>query len=239
PFPLELRVQGRELVFDGFLRVYTEPTDVDVEEESADTHQIPLLEQGQVLPVTAVPVAEKQTRAPARYSEASLVQTLEQRGIGRPSTFASTIQVLKARGYIKLSKKRLLPSALGTDLNAFLVTHFPSLFAYDYTAKLEAKLDQIASGNATRLAILQTFWGNFQPLLGRATEVTLAQVAKRHQERLLSEPCLVCDDGELIQRTGKSGAFIGCTNYPRCTHTQAIASKPLVLRPVNEDGHHE
>ncbi len=234
PFPLELRAQGRELAFDGFLRVYEEPADDGEDEENEDAGTVPVLKQGQVLEMVDVPVTEKQTYPPARFTEALLVQTLEKQGIGRPSTFASTIKVLKDRKYVKLSKKRIQPSDLGLRLNDFLVAQFPNVFAYDYTAKMEAQLDEIASGDSTRLATLQSFWKDFQPVLGTATEATLAQIKARPQAQPIGETCPNCG-GDLLQREGKNGAFIGCANYPTCSYTRAVESKPLVLRPTVEE----
>lgn len=234
PFPLELRAQGRELAFDGFLRVYEEPADDGEDEDNEDAATVPVLKQGQMLDVVDVPVTEKQTRPPARFTEAMLVQTLEKQGIGRPSTFASTVKVLKDRKYVKLSKKRIEASDLGLRLNDFLVEQFPQVFAYDYTAKMEAQLDEIASGDSTRLATLQTFWKNFQPALGAATESTLAQMKARPQAQAIGEACPDCG-GDLLQREGKNGAFIGCSNYPTCAYTRAAESKPLVLRPAVEE----
>lgn len=234
PFPLELRAQGRELAFDGFLRVYEEPADDGEDEDNEDAATVPVLIQGQMLEVVDVPVTEKQTRPPACFTEAMLVQTLEKQGIGRPSTFASTVKVLKDRKYVKLSKKRIEPSDLGLRLNDFLVEQFPEVFAYDYTAKMEAQLDEIASGDSTRLATLQTFWKDFQPVLGKATEATLAQMKARPQAHPIGETCPDCG-GDLLQREGKNGAFIGCSNYPTCSYTRAVESKPLVLRPAVEE----
>lgn len=233
-FPLELRAQGRELAFDGFLHVYEEPADDDEDDDNDATDTVPVLKQGQMLQVVDVPVTEKQTRPSARFTEAMLVQTLEKQGIGRPSTFASTIKVLKDRKYVKLSKKRIQPGDLGMRLNDFLLSQFPQIFAYDYTAKMEAQLDEIASGDSTRLATLQTFWKDFQPVLGTATEMTLAQMKAHPQAQPVGETCPECG-GDLLQREGKNGAFIGCANYPKCAYTRAVESKPLVLRPAVEE----
>lgn len=234
PFPLELRAQGRELAFDGFLRVYEEPADDGEDDDNDASSTVPVLKQGQMLQVVDVPVTEKQTRPPARFTEAMLVQTLEKQGIGRPSTFASTLGVLKDRKYVKLSKKRILPTDLGLRLNDFLIGQFPQVFAYDYTAKMEAQLDEIASGETTRLATLQSFWEDFQPVLAKATEATLAQIKSRPQPQPIGENCPDCH-ADLLQREGKNGAFIGCSDYPTCSYTRAVDSKPLVLRPAVEE----
>ena len=99
---------------------------------------------------------------------------------------------------------------------------------------MEAQLDEIAAGDSTRLATLQTFWKDFQPVLGTATEATLAKIKARPQAQPIGEACPDCD-GDLLQREGKNGAFIGCSNYPTCAYTRAVESKPLVLRPTVEE----
>ncbi|MBL8161303.1 MAG: type I DNA topoisomerase [Anaerolineae bacterium] len=184
PFPLEFRAQGRSLLFDGFLKVYEEPAD---EGETEDEHNgtLPLLKDNQLLKLVAPLVADHQTRAPARYTEAALVQALEQRGIGRPSTYASMVKTVKDKGYVKISQKRLVPTENGIALCDFLTAHFADVLAYDYTARLEDQLDRIAAGNTTRLEVLRAFWEGFNPHLGKATEHALAQVKARHTPKPL------------------------------------------------------
>lgn len=232
PFPLEFKAQGRELAFDGFLRVYEEPADEGDEEESSA--KLPVLKQGQSLSLVDAPVSEKQTCAPARYTEAALIQTLEKQGIGRPSTYASMVGTVKGRGYIKLTKKRLVPTVLGVQLCDFVVGHFPQVFETSYTALLESQLDEIAAGDKTRLSTLQGFWQQFQPVLGEATKATLELLKARPQPEPIGELCPDCG-GDLLLRQGKKGAFIGCSNYPTCTFTREAESKPLVLHPAGED----
>jgi DNA topoisomerase-1 len=179
PFPMEFRAQGRSLLFDGFLNVYEEPAD-DGESNEEDNQTLLLLKDNQLLRLVAPQVEEHQTRAPARYTEAALVQALEQRGIGRPSTYASMVKTVKEKGYVKVSQKRLVPTENGIALCEFLTAHFADVLASDYTARLEDQLDRIAAGNTTRLEVLRAFWDGFHPQLGRATEYALAQVKARH-----------------------------------------------------------
>lgn len=177
PFPLEFRTQGRSLLFDGFLRVYQEPAD---EGEEADTEEkLPELIENQILILDASQVEAHQTRAPARYTEAGLIQTLEQRGIGRPSTYANTVKTVKDKGYVKINQKRLVPTENGMQLCDFLTTQFAGVLAYDYTVQLERQLDQIANGDISRLEVLREFWGSFQPQVIAATEYALAQIKGR------------------------------------------------------------
>jgi len=184
PFPMEFRAQGRSLLFDGFLKVYEEPAD-EGEEGDEETGTLPPLKDNQVLKLVAPQVADHQTRAPARYTEAALVQALEQRGIGRPSTYASMVKTVKDKGYVKSVQKRLVPTENGIALCDFLTAHFADVLAYDYTARLEESLDRIAMGSTTRLEVLRTFWAGFNPQLGKATEYALAQVKARHTPKPL------------------------------------------------------
>ncbi len=184
PFPMEFRAQGRSPLFDGFLKVYEEPAD-EGEDGNEETGTLPPLKDNQVLKLIAPQLEDHQTRAPARYTEAALVQALEQRGIGRPSTYASMVKTVKDKGYVKISQKRLVPTENGIALCDFLTAHFADVLAYDYTARLEESLDRIAMGSTTRLEVLRTFWEGFNPRLGKATEYALAQVKARHTPKPL------------------------------------------------------
>jgi len=184
PFPLEFRVQGRSLLFDGFLKVYEEPAD-EGEDGNDETGTLPPLKDNQPIQLVAPLVEDHQTRTPARYTEAALVQALEQRGIGRPSTYASMVKTVKDKGYVKVSQKRLVPTENGIALCDFLTVHFADVLAYDYTARLEDQLDRIAMGSTTRLEVLRAFWEGFNPHLGKATEYALAQVKARHTPKPL------------------------------------------------------
>jgi len=184
PFPMEFRAQGRSLLFDGFLKVYEEPADEGEEQDEATGTLLPL-KDNQSLKLVAPLVEDHQTRAPARYTEAALVQALEQRGIGRPSTYASMVKTVKDKGYVKVSQKRLVPTENGIALCDFLTAHFADVLAYDYTARLEDQLDRIAAGSTTRLEVLRAFWEGFNPHLSKATEYALAQVKARHTPKPL------------------------------------------------------
>lgn len=184
PFPMEFRAQGETLLFDGFLKVYEEPLDEGDERETSKV--LPPLQAGQTFIQRTPEVTEGAKRAPARYTEAALVQALERRGVGRPSTYAGMVKVIKEKGYVKVEKRRLVPTANGIALYDFLTAHFGDLLAYDYTARLEGGLDEIAAGERTRLDVLQTFWHGFQPQLRTATEYTLGQVKARHTARPLT-----------------------------------------------------
>lgn len=184
PFPLIFKAQGRELTFDGFLRVYEEPDDGDAEDGEADG-SVPALKEGQALGLVELPIDEAQTRPPSRFSEAGLVQALERHGVGRPSTYASMVSVIKSKGYVALKQKRLVPTDTGVKLCGFLKERFPQVFDIGYTAHLEAALDRVAAGSMNQQDVLSTFWRGFQPQLKTATEYALAQLKARQSPKPL------------------------------------------------------
>ncbi len=227
PYPVTFEARGRTLTFDGFLKVYQEVLDPDVEEELVSS--LPPLQTGMALRLTEWLPAEHQTKAPPRFTEASLVHELERLGIGRPSTYASMIQALKERGYVTLNDKRLVPTENGTRLNDFLAAHFPTLFAAPYTAHLEETLDAVARGEVTRLDALKAFWTVFAAQLGEAGQVVQQQAKVRRQPPTsIGEACPICG-GDLVERGGKSGPFIGCMNYPDCAYTRGLEHRPVTL----------
>jgi len=227
-YPLSFQAKGRRLIFDGFLKVYQEPPDPDAEVEA--DNPLPFLQEGAALRLVKWLPVERQTKAPPRFTEASLVRELERLGIGRPSTYASMVQTLKQREYAKLQKKRLVPTDTGTILCDFLVAHFPDLFAVPYTAHLEEALDAVARGEATRLAVLKAFWADFTLQLGAAGQAAQQQTkARREPPTPIDETCPACG-GDLVERKGKHGSFTGCMNYPDCGYTRGLEHKPVTLR---------
>jgi len=228
PYPLSFQAKARTLTFEGFLKVYQEPPDPDAEAETETA--LPFLQESTALHLVEWSPTERQTKAPPRFTEASLVRELERLGIGRPSTYASMVQTLKQREYAKLQKKRLVPTNTGMILCDFLVAHFPDLFAVPYTARLEEALDAVARGEATRLAVLKAFWADFTLQLGAAGQAAQQQTkARREPPTPIDETCPACG-GELVERKGKHGSFIGCMNYPDCGYTRGLEHKPVTLR---------
>jgi DNA topoisomerase I len=185
PFPMEFRAHGRSPLFDGFLKVYQEPAD-EGEDGNEVTGTLPPLKDNQVLKLVVPQMEDHETRAPARYTEAALVQALEQRGIGRPSTYASMVKTVKDKDYVKINQKLLVPTENGIALCDFLTTHFADVLAYDYTARLENQLDRIAMGDTTRLEVLRAFWDGFNLQVGKAAEYALTQVKARHTPKPLT-----------------------------------------------------
>jgi DNA topoisomerase-1 len=231
PYPLSFQVRGRTLVFDGFLKVYQDPPDPDAEPE--ENPVLPPLFEGAALRLVGWLPVERQTQAPPRFTEASLVRELERLEIGRPSTYASMVQTLKQRGYVTLKSKRLVPGESGIALCDFLTDHFPDLFAAGYTAYLENALDAVAHGETTRLAVLNAFWADFTPQLHAAGKAI--QPAKSPQPVLTGETCPACG-GDLVERSGKHGRFTGCANYPDCGYTRRLEHRPVTLHGTGVRG---
>ncbi|MBL8165070.1 MAG: type I DNA topoisomerase [Anaerolineae bacterium] len=218
------RAKGRTPLFDGFLRVYAHEEVKADTGDSPEESPLPELRQDEGLLLTGWSPVERFTRAPGRYTEASLIQALEKQSIGRPSTYASTLATLKARGYVEVGKgRKLLPTAQGAVICEFLTTQFIDIFAYDFTARLENDLDAIAEGRADWVAVLRRFWQTLQPQL-QTFEVTAS--TSPMQPLVVGEVCPKCGQ-PLRQRTGKNGSFLGCSGYPDCRYTHPLdAVKP-------------
>jgi len=204
------RATGQTLVFPGFLAVYVESTD-DTEEEGES--KLPQLETGEVLEVLKLYGEQHFTEPPPRFTEASLVKTLEEYGIGRPSTYASIISTLVDREYVLLDKKRFTPTDVGRVVNKFLTEHFTKYVDYDFTAKLESELDDVAEGVREWIPLLDEFWQGFNRQIEDKGEV------ERPGTEILDEACPKCGK-PLNKRLGKRGSFIGCTGYPECDYTR-------------------
>ncbi|MCG2840597.1 type I DNA topoisomerase [Sandaracinobacter sp. RS1-74] len=230
---VELRATGTVVVFPGFLTLYTEGQDDGLDDEEGG--RLPKLMVGDKPATEEVKADQHFTQPPPRYSEASLVKRMEELGIGRPSTYASIIQVLKDRDYVLLEQKRFRPQEKGRLVTAFLERFFERYVEYDFTAGLEGKLDDISAGEAAYLEVLRDFWADFKP---RADDV-LGQkpwdVEKALDEYLAphlfppradgGDPrqCPGCGDGRLALKVGKFGPFISCSNYPECRYTRQFA----------------
>ncbi|MHB8751775.1 MAG: type I DNA topoisomerase, partial [Aggregatilineales bacterium] len=209
PYPIAFEACALTPVFDGFLKVYQEALD-EGEVASADSGDaLPDLTKGQPLIFMAWLKVEHATRAPERYTEASLVQALETRGIGRPATYAPTVKLVKDKGYVKRDGKRLVPTEVGIRVCDFVVQHFPHVFEFDYTARLEAELDQVAAGTVTRLAVLTAFWKDFQPSLRAVGEVVNRALAARPKPQPVGADCPKCGK-PLVKRQSRFGEFVAC-----------------------------
>jgi DNA topoisomerase-1 len=230
---IDLRATGTVVKFDGFLTLYQEGEDDPADEES---RRLPEMSAGEALQKQKIDASQHFTEPPPRYSEASLVKRMEELGIGRPSTYASILQVLKDRGYVRIDKKRLVPEDKGRVLTAFLESFFARYVEYDFTAGLEEQLDRISNNEIAWRDLLRDFWRDFTAAVGDIKELRVAQVIDALNEMLgahLFPPradgvdprkCPQCDTGQLSLKLGKFGGFIGCTNYPECRYTRQFAA---------------
>jgi len=239
---LQFRATGSTIQFDGFLTLYREDED-DVEEDD-ENRRLPPIKERDTLGRGNVDPQQHFTQPPPRYSEASLVKKLEELGIGRPSTYASIIQVLQDRKYVRLDKKRFFPEDRGRVVTAFLESFFRKYVEYNFTADLENKLDEISDGRLQWQKVLEDFWRDFSAAVAGTKDLSITQVlealdedlgphffpvtADGHDPRL----CPSCNVGRLNLRLGKFGAFIGCSNYPDCRYT-----RPLTLENGDGNGH--
>jgi len=208
------RANGQVLVFPGFIGVYKEDVDDATDEESG---KLPPLAEGDVLPIDKLYGEQHFTQPPPRYSEASLVKSLEEYGIGRPSTYATIISTLQAREYAILDKKRFVPTDVGRVVNKFLTEHFTRYVDYGFTAHLEDELDEVSEGKRDWIPVLDEFWKGFNKLVSEKQNIERKDVT----QELLDEACPKCGK-PLSKRLGKRGSFIGCTGFPECDYTRSL-----------------
>jgi len=229
----ELRATGQVVKFLGFLAVYEEGRDQKSDDDE-DSGLLPMMSKGDSPAKKGVDATQHFTQPPPRFSEASLVKRLEELGIGRPSTYASTIQTLRDREYVRMEKNRFFAEDSGRLLTAFLERFFPRYVAYDFTAGMEDELDEVSGGRAEWKALLEAFWRDFKPKSDEVMERKPSEVTEVLDEFLSdylfppkadgSDPrqCPKCvaegrEGGRLSLRGGRYGAFIACDNYPECT----------------------
>src|SRR2546427_1482767 len=213
------RATGQTLTFDGFRRVYFEGRD-DALDEDAEA-ALPLLTPEQALRLLDLMREQHFTQPPPRFTEATLVKTLEENGIGRPSTYAPTIATLLDRGYVRLDERRFFPEDIGIVVNDILVDLFPEIVDVGFTARMEEELDDIAEGKAQWQRVVREFYDPFHE------RVELAGDKVQPPEKLLDELCPRCPEegrepGHLVEKLGRFGKFIGCSNYPECRYTRPV-----------------
>ncbi len=224
-----LRATGQVVLFPGFLALYEEGRDDSEDEES---RRLPRLREGDTPAKKAVHAEQHFTQPPPRYSEASLVKRMEELGIGRPSTYAATLQTLKDRDYVRLEKNRFFPEESGRLLTAFLERFFERYVSFDFTAHLEDELDEISGGRLGWQEVLERFWRDFKPKTGEVMEQKPSEITAALDDFLApwlfpdkgdgSDPrlCPACGEGRLGLRGGRFGAFVACSNYPDCKFTR-------------------
>jgi DNA topoisomerase-1 len=218
-----LRISGSTIKFAGFLVVYEEAKNEDVKsEEDEEANKIPAgIEEGQNQELIRLIPEQHFTQPPPRYSEASLVQALEDDGIGRPSTYAPTISTIQQRGYVVREDKRLMPTEIGIEVNDLMVKYFSDIVDYKFTARMEEDLDMIASGQAEWVEVIHEFYHPFAKDLAKAQAEM--PVTKREPEKIGR----ICpeDGGDLVIRFGRYGKFISCSNFPTCRYTEPWLEK--------------
>lgn len=227
-----LRATGQVVLFPGYLALYEEGKD---DEGDEDSRRLPRLSAGDAPAKKAVHAEQHFTQPPPRFSEASLVKRLEELGIGRPSTYASIIQVLKDRAYVRVEKNRFFAEESGRLLTAFLERFFEKYVSFDFTAGLEEELDDVSGGRAAWQEVLDAFWKDFKPRTAEVMEQKPSDITAALDTFLESylfpakadgsdpRACPNCGNGRLGLRGGRFGAFVACSNYPECKYTRRFA----------------
>jgi DNA topoisomerase I len=230
---IEMRASGQVVKFDGFLTLYQEGQDEAGEDD--ESRRLPAMSQGEALAKQGINSSQHFTEPPPRFSEAALVKRMEELGIGRPSTYASILQVLQDRGYVRIDKKRLMPEDKGRVVVGFLESFFTRYVEYDFTANLEEQLDRVSNNEIDWRKVLQDFWVDFIGSVNDIKELRITQVLDALNELLGphifpargdgGDPrqCPTCGTGKLSLKVGRFGAFIGCSNYPECRFTRQMS----------------
>ncbi len=215
------RATGSVLKFDGFLKVYQEGRDEKPEEDDEETERtLPKVEKGENLKLNKITPEQHFTEPPPRYSEATLVKALEEKGVGRPSTYAAIMTTIQDREYVEKIESRFHPTGLGTTVNDLLVANFNELFNPAYTAQMEENLDEIEDGKLNWRDALHNFYDKFSKDLADATE-NIKNVKK--QAIPTDEICEKCGAGMVI-KFGRFGQFLACENYPECKTTREVST---------------
>ena len=230
---IDLRATGQVVRFDGFLKLYQEGKDDDADDD--ESSRLPPMAAGEPCTREKIEATQHFTEPPPRFTEATLVKRMEELGIGRPSTYASTLAVLRDRDYVKIDKKRLVPEDKGRLVVAFLESFFQRYVEYDFTAGLEEQLDRISNSEADWKQVLRDFWAEFSAAVAATTDLRTTQVLDALNDLLGphifpakgdgADPrgCPSCGNGQLSLKIGKFGAFIGCSNYPECRFTRTLS----------------
>jgi DNA topoisomerase-1 len=232
---ITLRATGSVVTFDGFLTLYQEGKDDESDEDGA---KLPRVKENDPAKLEKVTPEQHFTEPPPRYSEASLVRKLEELGIGRPSTYATILSVLRDRAYVRMDRNRFIPEDKGRIVTAFLTSFFGHYVEYGFTADLEEKLDEVSAGELGWKQLLRDFWEGFSAAIGETKDLKISQVITTLDEILSphifpqgvngDDPrkCPSCEGGRLNLKLGRFGAFIGCSNYPECRFTRRLGAKP-------------
>lgn len=226
---IKFRANGQTIKFKGFMSVYIEGQDEETEDGE---NKLPVLEVGNT--VKAVNIDENQhfTQPPPRYTEARLVKTMEEKGIGRPSTYAPTLDTIQKRNYVKVDQKKFYPTELGIIVNESVKEYFPEIIDIDFTVNMETLLDKIASGDMEWKKVISTFYGDFKTHVERA-ESEMEKIEIKDEQA--GEDCEKCGS-PMVYKMGRYGKFMACSNFPDCRNTKAIVKTIGVPCPKCKDG---
>jgi DNA topoisomerase-1 len=215
--PYLFRVTGSVMKFDGFLKVYSE------KQEEKET-QLPVLESGDSLELLAVESKRHETQPPPRYTEASLIKELEEKGIGRPSTYATIISTVQERQYVEKMKGALAPTELGNTVLRILLKMFPDIFDVGFTASMEGELDKVESGQDEWVDVVKDFYGPFSKSLKKAD--AMKAELKQAVEEVTDTKCEVCGS-PMVKKWGRHGRFLACSGFPECKNTQPLEEEEV------------
>jgi DNA topoisomerase I len=213
--PFGLRATGSVLVFDGFYRIWER-------DEKEDDQGLPQLNEGQDLDFHGLEPEQHFTQPPPRYSEATLINELEKRGIGRPSTYASIVGTIQDHNYVEQRERRLHPTPLGEAVNRIMVDHFNDIVDDRYTAAMESRLDEVEQGRVEWVPVVGDFYHPLERMLSAAAEAMPAETG---------EECPECHEGQLVLKASRYGPFKGCSRYPQCRYRQAILPSGEQVEP--------
>ncbi|WP_110112843.1 type I DNA topoisomerase [Bacillus sp. CGMCC 1.16541] len=223
------RANGSKIKFPGFMKVYVEGSDDQVEEKEK---MLPDLEEGETAYSKDVEPKQHFTQPPPRYTEARLVKTLEELGIGRPSTYAPTLDTIQKRGYVALDNKRFVPTELGGIVLELILEFFPEIIDVEFTAKMETSLDDIEDGQVEWIKVIDDFYKDFETRLEKA-EKEMKEVEIKDEPA--GEDCEECGS-PMVYKMGRYGKFMACSNFPECRNTKPIVKEIGVNCPKCEEG---
>src|SRR5690625_1629858 len=226
---VEFRATGSKIKFKGFMKVYIEGTDSNKKEEQTF---LPDLNEGEKVATKDIKPNQHFTQPPPRYTEATLVGAMEKQGLGRPSTYAPTLDTIQRRGYVKLDNRRFIPTELGEIVIDVLVEYFPEITNVDFTAGMEEKLDQVEEGNKEWKKLIDDFYLDFRPTLDKA-EAEMATIEIKDEPAGID--CEKCEH-PMVYKMGRYGKFMACSNFPECRNTKPILKKIGVTCPTCNKG---
>lgn len=223
------RSNGQTIKFKGFMQVYVESKD---DEDENLNNRLPDINEGETVKAEEIKPAQHFTQPPPRYTEARLVKTLEELGIGRPSTFAPTLDTIQKRNYVRLDQKRFVPTEIGEIVNQSMNEYFPDIIDVDFTRSMEKRLDDIADGDLSWVSVIDDFYKEFEPQVTRAEE-EMEKIEIKDEPA--GEKCEKCG-AEMVYKLGRYGKFMACSNFPECRNTKAIVKTIGVTCPKCKKG---